>query len=91
MNNTMEFVRKMPLPQEIKRDYPADKHKAGMVIAVEPMVNVGTWRITMDKQDGWTIRTADGLPSAHFENQILITKHKPEILTCLKTTANISK
>lgn len=65
--------------------------KAGMVIAIEPMVNVGTWRITMDKQDGWTIRTADGLPSAHFENQILITKHKPEILTCLKMTANISK
>ena len=65
--------------------------KAGMVICIEPMVNVGTWKITMDKKDGWTIRTADGLPSAHFENQILITKDKPEILTCLKTTTSTSK
>jgi len=62
--------------------------KAGMVLAIEPMVNVGTWRIVIDKSDGWTVRTADGLPSAHFENQVLITKDKPEILTCLKTNTS---
>lgn len=57
--------------------------KAGMVLAIEPMVNVGTWRITIDRNDGWTVRTADGSLSAHFEHQVLITKHKAEVLTCL--------
>jgi methionyl aminopeptidase len=63
--------------------------KEGMVLAIEPMVNAGTWRITIDRKDGWTVRTADASLSAHFENQILVTKDKPEILTCLnnpKTT-----
>jgi len=57
--------------------------KAGMVIAIEPMVNVGTWKIVMDKIDGWTVRTADSSLSAHFEHQVLITKHNAEVLTCL--------
>ncbi len=56
---------------------------AGMVICIEPMVNAGTWKITFDKKDGWTVRTADGSLSAHFENQILITKNQAEVLTCL--------
>ena len=56
--------------------------KPGMILAIEPMVNVGTWRITIDKEDGWTVRTADGSLSAHFEHQILITKKEPEVLTC---------
>ena len=55
--------------------------KPGMILAIEPMVNVGTWRITIDKEDGWTVRTADGSPSAHFEHQILITQKEPEVLT----------
>ena len=38
---------------------------------------------TFDKKDGWTVRTADGSLSAHFENQILITKNQAEVLTCL--------
>ena len=57
--------------------------KPGMILAIEPMVNVGTWRITIDKEDGWTVRTADGSLSAPFEHQILITQKEPEVLTCL--------
>ncbi|HUN64498.1 MAG TPA: type I methionyl aminopeptidase [Bacteroidota bacterium] len=54
--------------------------EAGMTLAIEPMVNEGTYRVRVDP-DGWTIRTADGLPSAHFEHTVLITEHEPEILT----------
>jgi methionyl aminopeptidase len=55
---------------------------SGMVIAIEPMVNLGTDDIYQDK-DGYTLRTTDGKNSAHFEHTILITKDKPEILTVL--------
>ncbi len=56
------------------------KLKAGMTIAIEPMVNLGTATVrTLDDQ--WTVVTADGSPSAHFEHTILITKEQPEILT----------
>lgn len=54
--------------------------KAGMTIAIEPMVNLGTERVVVE-DDGWTIRTADGKPSAHFEHTILVTKDGAEILT----------
>jgi len=54
--------------------------KKGMVLAIEPMVNMGSKKIEIDP-DGWTVRTQDGLPSAHFEHTILITKHGPELLT----------
>lgn len=60
--------------------------KAGMVICIEPMVNVGTSRIVIDRNDRWTARTADGSLSAHFENQILITKDAPEILSVWQKT-----
>ena len=52
----------------------------GMTIAVEPMVNQGDWHVGV-MRDGWTVRTADGSLSAHYENSILITKGDPEILT----------
>lgn len=52
----------------------------GMTIAVEPMINMGTADIYID-DDGWTVHTADGLPSAHYENTIVITDGAPEILT----------
>ena len=52
----------------------------GMPLAGEPMVNLGEWLI-MVMRDGWTVRTADGSLSAHYENSILITKGEPEILT----------
>jgi methionyl aminopeptidase len=54
--------------------------KAGMVLAIEPMVNAGTYKIRM-LADGWTAVTADGRLSAHFEHTIAITDHGPEILS----------
>ncbi len=56
------------------------KLKAGMTIAIEPMVNLGTASVRT-LADGWTVITADKMPSAHFEHTILITKGQPEILT----------
>ena len=52
----------------------------GMTIAVEPMVNEGTYDVRVLK-DGWTVLTADGKLSAHYENTVLITDGEPEILT----------
>jgi methionyl aminopeptidase len=52
----------------------------GMVIALEPMINLGTKNVTID-DDEWTFRTADGKNSAHFEHTILITEGEAEILT----------
>ena len=52
----------------------------GMIIAIEPMLNLGTKNVVQD-EDGYTIRTADGKKSAHFEHTVLITAGEPEILT----------
>lgn len=54
--------------------------KAGMCLAVEPMITMGTWQIKIDA-DGWTCRTTDGLPAAHYENTVLVTADGCEILT----------
>jgi len=54
--------------------------KSGLVIAIEPMVNVGGWR-TRVLPDRWTVVTADGSLSAHFEHTIAITDDGPEVLT----------
>jgi len=56
------------------------KIKNGMTIAIEPMVNAGTYNVTVAK-DGWTVITADNLPSAHFEHTLAIINGKPEILS----------
>lgn len=53
---------------------------AGMVFCIEPMINLGTPRVSMDA-DNWTIRTLDRKPSAHFEHQIAITEEGTEILS----------
>jgi len=52
----------------------------GMVLAIEPMINRGTHRIKQLK-DGWTILTADGKPSAHFEHNVALINGKPELLS----------
>jgi methionyl aminopeptidase len=52
----------------------------GMVVAIEPMINQGTKNIKQHK-DGWTITTADGKPSAHFEHDVAIINGKPELLS----------
>lgn len=57
--------------------------KKGMVLAVEPMINLGK-RNVVQESDGWTIRTADKLPSAHFEHTIVVLEGKAEILTTHK-------
>jgi methionyl aminopeptidase len=57
--------------------------KDGMVIAIEPMVNLGTRNIVQER-DGWTIRTADRKPSAHYEHTVAIFEDRTEILTSHK-------
>jgi methionyl aminopeptidase len=54
--------------------------REGMTLAIEPMVNAGTFVVHLD-EDGWTVRTADGRPSAHFEHTVAITQGEAEILT----------
>jgi len=56
------------------------KLRNGMTVAIEPMVNLGKSKVHTG-DDGWTVLTADGSPSAHFEHTILISDGKPEILT----------
>ena len=53
---------------------------AGMTIAIEPMINQGTYEVKV-MPDGWTVKTLDGKLSAHYENTVLITNGEPEILT----------
>lgn len=57
-----------------------DRIKPGMTLAIEPMVNLGGYK-TKTLPDGWTIVTADGSPSAHFEHTVLTTDRGPEVLT----------
>jgi methionyl aminopeptidase len=54
--------------------------RPGLVVAIEPMVNLGTWR-TKVLADRWTVVTADGKLSAHFEHTIAVTDDGPEVLT----------
>ncbi|MFC5046840.1 type I methionyl aminopeptidase [Aquimarina hainanensis] len=59
------------------------KFVEGMVVAIEPMINMGTHRIKQ-LRDGWTILTKDGKPSAHFEHDVAIVDGQPEILSTFK-------
>lgn len=68
-----------PIPNYYNNGYRA-KFKEGMTVAIEPMVNYGTYKVKV-LSDKWTYVTSDGKPSAHFEHSILITKGQPEILT----------
>ncbi|GLR19338.1 type I methionyl aminopeptidase [Portibacter lacus] len=70
--------------------------KEGLVIAIEPMINLGSKEI-MQSNDGWTIISKDGKPSAHYEHTIAITKNGPDILSnhtfiadAIKNNANIN-
>ena len=56
------------------------KLKEGLVLAIEPMINLGTKDVFTDK-DGWTVRTADGKPSVHFEHDVCVQKGKADILS----------
>ena len=56
------------------------KFKNGMVVAIEPMINMGSYKINQLK-DGWTILTLDNMPSVHFEHNIAIINDKPNLLS----------
>lgn len=62
------------------------KLKAGMVLAIEPMVNMGGSAVKI-LDDGWTVITKDRKPSAHYEHSVLVTKGEPEILTWREVTS----
>jgi methionyl aminopeptidase len=64
--------------------------KAGMVIAIEPMINLGTRNIVQER-DGWTIRTADRKPSAHYEHTVAILEDRTEVLTTHKYIEEVFK
>ncbi len=53
----------------------------GMVFTIEPMINMGTWEVFIDEEDGWTVVTDDELPSAQWEHTFLVTENGYEILT----------
>ena len=82
---------KLHEPPEVPNFGPAGhgpRLMAGMTLAVEPMVNQGTWEIQVMK-DGWTVKTADGKLAAHYENSILITDGAPEVLTVTEDGAYV--
>lgn len=60
----------------------------GMVLAIEPMINLGTRHIVQER-DGWTIRTRDRLPSAHFEHDVVIRKGNAEILSSFESIEEV--
>ena len=63
------------------------KLRAGMTLAIEPMVNMGRAAVKV-LDDDWTVVTADHSPSAHFEHTVLVTKGEPEILTWREKTSS---
>ena len=75
--------RNMHEDPQIPNFGPPDKGpvlKAGMVLAIEPMINLGTYKVKT-LGDNWTVVTLDGKPSAHFEHTVAITENGPDILT----------
>jgi len=62
--------------------------RSGMVIAIEPMINLGV-RNVKQEADGWTIRTVDGMPSAHFEHTVAIRNGHAEILSSFEWIENV--
>jgi len=73
-------VHEDPQIPHTRQEKRGSKIRAGMTLAIEPMVNAGTHEIFMT-DDTWTVITKDGLYSAHYENTVLITDGEPEILT----------
>jgi methionyl aminopeptidase len=69
---------------------PDPKLKPGMTLAIEPMINAGASDVVM-LSDGWTVVSADGAPSAHFEHTVLVTDGDAEILTWLRKSPYESK
>lgn len=74
------FLHEDPSVPNFGKKGTGPKLKNGMTLAIEPMVNAGSYEVTT-ASDGWTIKTSDGSASAHFEHTILINNVSPEILT----------
>ena len=70
------------VPRRFDKEYKNLPLVEGMTLAIEPMITLGTWRVRTLK-DGWTVVTADGKPSAHFEHTVVVRKWGGEILTKL--------
>jgi methionyl aminopeptidase len=68
------------VPNFVEKNVASPKLRAGMTIAIEPMVNAGAPQVVV-LRDGWTVVTKDGQLSAHFEHTVLVTDTEPEILT----------
>lgn len=68
------------VPNYVHRSMPNPRIVPGMVIAIEPMINMGTYRINQ-LNDGWTVVTADGKPACHWEHTVAVTSDGIEILT----------
>jgi methionyl aminopeptidase len=75
-----KFLHEDPAVPNFGRKGTGAKLKRGMTLAIEPMVNAGGYEV-ITSSDGWTVLTADGSPSAHFEHTVLILDNSPEILT----------
>ncbi len=75
-----KFLHEEPSVPNFGKKGTGAKLRKGMTIAIEPMVNMGSYKVKTNS-DGWTVLAEDGLPSAHFEHTILISNGSPEILT----------
>jgi len=73
------------VPNFVEPGRPSPRLRPGMTIAIEPMVNAGRAEVRR-LNDGWTVVTADGQLSAHFEHTVLVSESGPEILTCTSKT-----
>jgi methionyl aminopeptidase len=65
----------------IDRDGDTVELRPGMTLTIEPMINLGGWQVTLDDNDGWTVRTSDGSLSSQFEHTLLVTADGAETLT----------
>lgn len=77
------------IPNYVQKQTPSPRLIEGMVLAIEPMVNLGTAKVIILK-DQWTVVTADKKPSAHFEHSVAVTKDGPLILSKRKESGNVT-
>ena len=78
------FHQEPSIPHYPTRQSRQERLHPGVCFTIEPMINVGRRYTTLDKQDGWTVRTRDGELSAQFEHTIMMTEDGPEVLTLAK-------
>jgi len=65
------------------------KLRAGLTVCIEPMINRGTGEVSTD-DDGWTVRTQDGLPSAHYEHMVVVQDGQPEVLSTFEYIEDVT-